>query len=191
MLMLATYITTEEMLEESRKLINSLKGRIANIEGLGESAPQYAVKHFRELEKRIPKKLTDLSDKELRTLYRDLRYINALKSSTVKGAKEIQKKFLPIEKQLNALSKTTRNKFWEAYGKIFESTGGVLEKFKYEILETNIDYIYGGDVDIDSIVNDIVSAYDKTLLELGYDPDDETIKLHFTDKLDKLRKQFR
>ena len=175
------------MRKESRRLIENVSRRIARIEGLGETAPQYAVKAYRELEKRIPDKLTKLSDKELQNLYRDLRYINALKSSTVKGALSTQAKFEPIKSKLEALSPKTREKFWEIYGKVYERTGGTMENFKYELFEANIDYIYGGQ-DVDEAVNEIIGEYDKTLRELGSDVTDEEIKILFTSKLNSLRK---
>ena len=185
--MLASQLTPKEMRKESRRLIKNLSRRIERIEGLGSSAPQYAVSAYRELEKRIPKKITQLSDKELKTLYRDLRYINSLKSSTVKGALQSQAKFEPIKDKLEALSPETRKKFWSIYGKLYERTSGTLENFKYEIFETNIDYIYGGQ-DVDKAVEDIIAEYDKTLKELGGDVTDEEIKILFTSKLQTLRK---
>lgn len=185
--MLASKLTPQEMRKESRRLIKNLSRRIARIEGLGSSAPQYAVEHYRELEKRIPKRLTQLSQKELTTLYRDLRYISALKSSTVKGALQSQKTFEPIKAKLEVLSPEARKKFWEIYGKIYERTSGTMENFKYELFETNIDYIYGGQ-DVDTAVEEIINEYDRTLKEMGSYASDEEIKILFTSRLKGLRK---
>ncbi len=185
--MLASQLSPREMRQESRRLIKNISRRIARIEGLGSSAPQYAVNAYRELEKRIPKRLTQLSQKELTTLYRDLRYINALKSSTVKGALQTQSKFEPIKEKLEVLSPDTKKKFWEIYGKLYERTSGTMENFKYELFETNIDYIYGGQ-EVDKAVADIIEEYDKTLKELGGNVTDEEIKVLFTSKLHSLRK---
>lgn len=185
--MLATQLSPKEIRQESRRLIKNLSRRIARIEGLGPSAPQYAVKEYRELEKRIPKRLTELSDKDLFNLHRDLRYINNLKTSTVKGALHTQEKFEPIKTKLEALSPETRDKFWEIYGKLFEIMGGTFENYKYELMETNIDYVYGGQ-DVDVAVSDIISEYNRTLEELGSFVTDEDIKLLFTSRLRSLLK---
>lgn len=154
---------------------------------MSSSSPQYAVNDFKEIVKSMPSKLSDASDKELRNLYRDLRYINSLKSSTVKGAKEVQEKFKPIADKLEALSENTRDKFWTVYGKLYEATGGRLEQFKYELFETNIDYIYGGG-ETDTLEYSIISLYDETLKELGSNATDEQIKVLFTSKLKTLFK---
>lgn len=185
--MLASQLTPKEMRQESRKLIKNLSQRIKRIEGLGSSAPQYAVNKFRELEKSIPKRLTQLSKEELTTLNRDLRYINSLKTSTVKGALHTQEKFEPVKAKLDALSPDTQKKFWEIYGKLYERTSGTMENFKYELFETNIDYIYGGQ-EVDKAVTDIINEYDKTLKELGGYATDEEIKVLFTSRLQTLRK---
>lgn len=175
------------MRKESRRLIKNLSRRIARIEGLGSSAPQYAVNHYRELEKRIPSRLTKLSDKELQTLYRDLRYINSLKSSTVKGALQTQETFEPIKAKLETLSKDKQRAFWEIYGKLYETAGGTLENFKYVIYETNIDYVLSGK-DVDTAVEEIINEYNKSLEEMGSYASDEEFNILFTSRLQGLRK---
>lgn len=185
--MIASRLTPQEMRKESRRLIKNLSRRIERIEGLGSSAPQYAVSAYRELEKRIPKRLTELSSTELTTLYRDLRYINSLKSSTVNGAIQTQSKFEPIKAKLEALSPDTQKNFWDIYGKLYERTSGTMENFKYELFEANIDYIYGGQ-EVDKAVEEILSEYDSTLKELGGDVSDAEIKVLFTSKLRTLLK---
>lgn len=181
-------LTPEMMREESRVLIRSLKSRIANVEGLGASAPQHAVNLFRELEKTIPKRLTSLSDKELRTLYRDLKYINALKSSTVQGAKRAQKTFEPIRTTLESLSKPTQDKFWSVYGRMFERLGGIFEDYKYEIMNADIDYILQGQ-DVDKTTADLIKTFDKTLMELGSSATDEKVRVLFAKKIKELQRQ--
>lgn len=185
--MLASELAPKEMRKEVRRLIRNLSRRITNIEGLGTSAPQYAVNKYRNLEKDLPRDLRKLSPSKLTTLYRDLTYIGNLKTSTVKGALKVSKTFEPIRQQLDVLSPDLRNKFWEIYGKLYGETGGQIENFKYEIFNTNIDYIYSGE-EADKAVLDIMQEYDKTLRELGSRATDEEIKILFTSKLDTLRK---
>lgn len=185
--MIASRLTVKEMRKESRRIIKNLSRRIERIERLGASAPQYAVEHYRKLEKRLPARLTQLSEKELTSLYRDLRYINALKSSTVKGALQTQKTFEPIKQKLEVLSPDSQRKFWEIYGKLYEITGNTMEGFKYELFETNIDYIYGGQ-DVDTAVQEIINEYDRTLKEMGSYASDEEIKILFTSRLKELHR---
>ena len=184
--MKAANLTDKELRKEIRRLDRNLSRRIANIEGLGSSAPQYAINRYREATKDV-KSLSALSNKQLVTLHRDLRYIDALKSSTVKGAKDVAIKFEPIREALEALSPNMRDKFWEIYGKLYERTGNTMEGFKYEIFATNVDYIYGGQ-EVDKAVFDIINAYDETREQLGGSARDEEIKLLFTQKLQTLRK---
>ena len=185
--MISTQLTPKQIIREISRLRRNISKRLSNVEGLGDTAPQYAINRFRDLEKDIPKNLRTATESKLRTIYRDLRYINSLKSSTYKGAKNIQQTFEPIKEKLNALSPETRNKFWEMYGKLYERTSGTLENFKYQIFQTNIDYIYSG-TDVDTSVEEIIREYDKTLETLGEQPSDEEIKLLFTEKLQSLRK---
>lgn len=183
--MLSSQLAPQEMRKESRRLIKNISRRISRIEGLGESTPLYAVNLYRDLEKTIPKRLTELSDKDLRTLYRDLRYINSLKSSTVKGALQAQQKFEPIKAKLSVLSKETQDKFWSIYGRLYEKTGGEMEKFKYELFETNIDYIYSGS-SVDDAFEEIINEYNASLED---EDTDEEVRISFTNKLKNLRRK--
>ena len=199
--MLASNLTTKEMRKESRRLIKNLSRRIARIEGLGSTAPQYAVNKYRELEKKIPKRLTQLSDTDLRTLYRDLKSINSLKSSTVKGAMSTQSKldeltekmqvdgkYSTLRELFSSLSPKTRDSLWEFYGKTYDTMGkGIADKFKYELFGTAIDYVYGGE-DIERAVLEIDALYERVNRELGSNADDETIKVLFTKRLQTLFK---
>ena len=62
-----------------------------------------------------------------------------------------------------------------------------MEHFKYEIFDTSIDYIFGGQ-ESDQAVKDIIDEYDKTLKELGGNATNDDIKVLFTSKLNKLSK---
>lgn len=168
---------------ETRRLIKNLSRRIARIEGK-ENLAQYTVKEYKKLE--IPKKLKELDDKELTKLYRDLKYVSNLKTSTVKGARTAYNKFEPVKEKLNVLSPEVRDRFWSVYGKLYERNP-TMEHFKYEIFDTSIDYIFGGQ-ESDQAVKDIINEYDKTLKELGGNATNDDIKVLFTSKLNKLSK---
>lgn len=175
-------LSTAEKRKEIRRLQKNLSRRIKNIEGLGASAPQYAVNKFREIEKNIPLKLTKLNASKIDDLYRDLKYVSSLKSSTVKGAKEVQEKFEPIHYKINALSEDKRKTFWEIYDKLYSAVGATLENFKYEVLEANVDLMYSGKDD-EAIINDIIESYKKSY-EGG--ETDEDVRILFSEELQKL-----
>ena len=184
--MIIKQLTRQEKLTESRKLLKNILQRTKNIERRGLTSAFYAVNSFNELRKSLPKDISVLSDKELNNLYRDLKYINNLKTSYVKGAEEVANKFAPIKEKLSYLSKEKQNEFWKMYGKLYERTA-TFEHFKYELFETNIDYIYDGE-DVDFAVANIIEKYDETLKELGSKGDDENVRILFTSKLKDLRK---
>ena len=144
---------------------------------------------YKDLKGRLPKgrELRKLDKKQLQSFYRDIKYISNLKSSTVKGALATKNKFEPIRDRLNTLSKTQQEKFWEIYGKFYE-TNATMEKFKYEIFNESIDEVFGA-TETDKIVQDIIDEYNETLKDLGSEADVEQIrKKLFTNKLDKMYK---
>lgn len=130
--------------------------------------------------------MTDLSDKELRILYRDLEYLDRLKTARVEGAKFTEEVFTPIKDKLNALSKSTQDKFWEVYGKMYEETA-TMQNYKYDIFQTAIDYIYSGE-DTEDLVQSMIEQYRETLEDLGGNATDAEIKLLYTQKLQSLFK---
>ena len=142
--------------KKTRRLIKNVSRRIERIEKYDkETTPQYAVEKYRSLN--IPKRLSELSRKELENLYRDLSYIERLKSSTVRGAKEVQRKLEPIKNNLKTLSPEAKKKFWEIYGKQYEITSGTFEKYKYEVWGTILDMMYQGKTE-ETIIEDIINA---------------------------------
>ena len=104
--MIIKQLTRQEKLTESRKLLKNILQRTKNIERRGLTSAFYAVNSFNELRKSLPKDISVLSDKELNNLYRDLKYINNLKTSYVKGAEEVANRFAPIKEKLRAKTGT-------------------------------------------------------------------------------------
>lgn len=176
--------TPDETKNEVRKLIRNIGRRVKNIEELGFVAPQYATKRFHELTDNM-KSLSKMDEKELNTLYRDLKYVDSLKSSTVKGAIDVGRNFEPIKQDLDTLSEDTRKKFWEIYEKFYERTAGTAEAYKYIVFERNIDEIFAGNTDVDEIVHNLIEAYDKSLMETGGE-DENAMRLQFSSNLDEL-----
>jgi len=176
--------TPDETKQEIRKLIRNIGRRVKNIEELGFIAPQYATQRFHELTDNS-KSLSDMTEKELNTLYRDLKYIDNLKSSTVKGAIDVGRNFEPIKQDLDTLSESTKKKFWEIYEKFYERTAGTAEAYKYIVFEQNIDEIFSGNTDVDDIVHKLIEAYDKSLMETGGD-DENAMRIRFSSNLEDI-----
>lgn len=184
--MKASTLSRKEQQKEVRRLVKNLSRRIARIENLNLSGSQYAINRYREIEKTLPKNLGKATDKQIQTLYRDLRYVDSLKTSTVRGAKQTMKVFEPIKNKLNTLSKSTQDKFWEAYGKLYENSS-TMANFKYEIFDVLSDVMLQG-VDTEQLVLEIIDEYKDTLEQLGGEVTDEEIKVLFTDKLTSFKK---
>lgn len=152
-------IDVQKLLEENKKLIRNLSRRAKEIERLGETASQFATKKFRDLMSKTPKDLTKLTDKEIRTLNRDLKYINTLKSSKLRGAISSEKNYGKIDYYINA-GYINSKEMWDIYEKIGEGKGNLLENFKYEILDTIVEL--SPVQDEDEIVHNIRKMFDKS-----------------------------
>ena len=128
----------DEYLRENRRLIRNLRARFGRQMGVDLSAPIYARTKFNELLQSTPRDLRELSDKELRTLNRDLNYISGLKTATKKGAEKAEKSFEPIREFLEPFSKDIKDKWWDIFQKQYEELGQQqAERFKYELLDIN------------------------------------------------------
>lgn len=108
----------------------------------------------------------EATDKELLSRYRQLTYIDKLKTSTVKGAEQAQKRFVPIENMLSQVSQTKQDEFWEVYEKLFERMGSVIEQYKYEVFDYIADSLYIESGDPEDAVRAIEYMYDETLHEV-------------------------
>lgn len=183
--MLAENSDYKTILKESQRLYKNLSRRMTNIMKYGDKASQHAVSKWKEFNDEFPERITKrLEPKKLVSIYRDLKYINALKTSTVKGAIRTKKVFVPVKEKLNVLSKSSQDKFWDIYSKLYEHTT-TMERFKYELFDTIIDYVYEG-IDEDKAVIDIIRAYDQSLMQMEGAGTDEQVRLLFTSKLEKL-----
>lgn len=181
----------KEMIDEIRKIERKVIRRIKRIEQR-KDLPQFGAESFRKFEKRVwnkteGKPLSTLSESELRTILRDVRYLDNLKSTSIRGATQAKKVYLPVKDKLEALSKTTQNKFWELYDKIVERFE-LMNRFKYELYSSAIDYIYGGQTDTDKAVQQIFDEYDKIATETGMTLDDKPFRISFTKRLEEIFK---
>lgn len=182
----STYLFDKELKKEIKRYTDKLRKRINRIRVLGDKAMQDAVAKFDEYISNR-KKITPKTERaELLSYYRQLKYIDSLKSSTVKGALEAGKNASPILKSLKGLSEDKQKKFWEVYNKMVNKAG-LFDRFKYEIWKTTLDLMLQGE-DTEKIINDMITDYDDLILELGSAADDETIQILYTERLQGLRK---
>ena len=187
--MISSELTEEQLVKEIRRVNKNLSRRLTRIEKRGLEVSTFALNKYNDFKEKLPvgRELRKLDKKQLQSLYRDVKYISNLKSSTVKGALSTKNKFEPIRDKLNTLSKTQQEKFWEIYGKLYE-TNATMEKFKYEIFDESIDEVFGA-TETDKIVKEIIDEFNETLKELGSEATEEQIRKRlFTNKIDKMYK---
>ena len=162
---------TNEMRElktKIKKLKNSLGKRIKRIEKAKETY-KYTAEKYNKLDKNIRGK----SKTELNDLYRDLLYINNLKTSRYKGAINAYRTYQKVEFSLQALSPRYKDKFWEAYGRIYENYGGAItEKYKYIFFEAISERMYMGQ-SVDDIAKEIIEKFDAKWEQSGEDDEFE------------------
>ena len=188
--MKAYQLSRSETLKEIRRLNKNLSARLKRIEG-DENLPQFAVEGYKKLKSRTDfQNLDKLTDQQLTTLLRDVRYISDLKSANVRGAKYTQEVYLPIKRKLEALSPNLRGQAFKAYESIIgEVPYDAL--FKYEIVGTATDYIYGGQ-DNEDIIADFIpkltEVYQKQKLEGLSDAEARVLA---AEKLEELLQQFK
>lgn len=182
--MKAENLSQKELRKETRRLLTNLSKRISHIEGL-ETAPKYAVNRFREIEKNVPSRLTQLSEKDLRNLYRDLRYVNRLKSSTVKGAKDVEKTFEPIANKIEALPEEQRKNVFQVYEMFYGSVGGIASHYKYEVLDFAADALQGYADPNDLAINALLT-FDEIYRGADENATDTETKLLLSQKLKDL-----
>lgn len=116
--------------------------------------PTYAATHLAKAEKEMKaKSVCKREGAELSSIYRELKYIRGLKSSTLEGAIETAEKFEPIAKELKTLSEEKRKEFWDIYKKMYEDNP-LYEKFKYEIFQINDEIFQGSSANLDDILEE-------------------------------------
>lgn len=146
------------------RLNNNLKRRIRNIEQSTETYKFSADKY-----NKLDKSLRGKDKQQLKDLFRDLLYIDNLKTSRFTGAVEANKTYGKIEKNLTSLSPKLKDEFWDAYGRIYENYGGAItEKYKYIFWEAVSQRQYSGE-SVDDIVKGIIEKFDRKWENYGGD----------------------
>lgn len=168
-------LTSQMSVEELRDTAsNLLEGLRSDIEGVREYikssplSPTHALTRMEKIEADLKQKsIADMNKGDLQSLVRELRYTRDLKSSTVSGLQGISDKIAPLKEKLATLSKDLQDKFWDVYQQVYSDTNGQIERFKYEIFQSNIiDYI-SVDVEPLKIANRITELHDKLMPKIS------------------------
>ena len=101
--MISSELTEEQLVKEIRRVNKNLSRRLDRIEKRGLEVSTFALNKYKDFKEKLPigRELRKLDKKQLQSLYRDVKYISNLKSSTVKGALATKNKFEPIRDRLN------------------------------------------------------------------------------------------
>lgn len=137
---------SKETLAEIRRLLTNVGRRLENIEGMGNPSP--AIETFLDIQNkflgeelgeisisRLRSALREMDEKTATSLLRNLKYVDRLKTSTVRGAKSYNDRIRPVLERYERWDEATKAKFREIYRKTFMESGYYLEKFKYDIFE--------------------------------------------------------
>ena len=139
---LSSQLTEKELRTEVYRLRRELRSSVKEVRELSRTSPTiptYAIDKLKELERSYRKKsVSKMTKPELVSNYRALEYIRGLKSSTASGAIEVGRKFEPFKDELNKLSKSERDLFWDVYQRFYSETRGTAERFKYEVFDTGV-----------------------------------------------------
>lgn len=135
-------LDSKELRKETYKLRRELREDIKAVKELSKTAPfipQYAVDLYKNVAKTMREKaIKYMTDSEVRNIYRDLKYISSLKSSTPEGAFDTAVKYEKnIGSFVKGLSEDERKEFFKFYDKAYGLlTRQTAELFKYEIFDT-------------------------------------------------------
>ena len=173
--MLPPRYTRADLEKEVKRLYKNVSRRIERVRAL-EDAPTYAVKDFDEATKNFSGSTKGMTMKDLLDLERDLEYINDLKTSSVKGALKAKETFKPIADKLDTFSKSTKDKFWELYGKFME-TVNIMDKYKYNVMDVVMDYTTAG-ISVEKAIKEMQDKFDTIIEERG-GFDDNASKMYF------------
>lgn len=162
-------LNREELIGEVARLNRNLSRRLKNISKIPNDyrLENDALSKYEKLKNETNKTPSKMSDKELRSYYRDLKYIDSLKTASYKGAVSAANNFKSFEKHMSYLSPNTRDKLWGIYGKLYERHGDVIDRFKYNIFDLIDRKVIGGDMDDESLLNNIISAFENAYGESG------------------------
>lgn len=131
------------------------------------------------------------SDEMVKTIFRDLKYIESLKTSTLEGAREATKTYGDTKRFLDSLSEEKQKQFWDIYNRAYKNLSPTLiERFKYDVFGVVTNEMLLGQ-DVEEIFEKIVEAFDRAY-ELGESEEEqgelfaENLELLFSDSFEDI-----
>ena len=170
-----------------------LKRRISEIEAHPESALQSASQTYRKyissLGIDLESDMKDVEWRDIKSIYRNLKYINDLKTSTLEGAKKAYTTWQPIYEKLKTMgAENAMKKVAEIIRKLYEISD-IYRKFYYEIYDAATDMVSKG-MDTDEIVYTIDRIYDKTISSVSRRTTNRYVKELFKQNLANYMEDF-
>lgn len=156
------YLFRSDLVKMYHNLNRKIKKRIDNIRSYGGNyASQIAVERYDDLIQsgKMPRNIKNLSERELRQLIAELRYIDSLKSSHVKGALFVRNVWdEKVSKKLNKFNDETSDKFWRLFSLATEQPQ--MFQYRYEIAELITDVlIEKKDIDEETLLQQLDEAF--------------------------------
>lgn len=187
-----TEMSRDELLNESRLIYKQLQKEMRRIGRTSKPLLKDAYDSFQEFKKEhLLRQFSKYDTKDLKNVYRDLKYISQLKTATKEGAIEAIQTFGDTKKFLDSLSKKSQQEFWDIYGKAYKNLmPTMIDRYKYELFEIVSNEMTLGQK-FDDIYTKIEEAFKKS-----YNPNEseseqgerfrENLEILFSDEFDKL-----
>lgn len=136
----------KELAKQVQRLLRNIKRRLLTISSKGLESP--ATNKFISMVESgvIPLSTRNLSRMQLINSLRNLKYIQSLKTSYTKGARQWTNKIKPIFDRLVNNGITSKNDFFKLYNKLVEENA-LLEKYKYDVWDIIEKGIENGEPD--------------------------------------------
>lgn len=173
----------KEIIRERRKLVRDVR----DIEGYSKSASQFLPQRWKEMERERGKRpFSEMSKSELRKYYRDIKYLQSLKSTNLQGALEVHEQAKDLASKLPEMTEQQKDTFFNIYGKLYEHSQSLLKDYKYEIFSLIDVSNKFGESGADFALITLLDAFD-SLMERGKDIYDEEFKDEFVSLIEMLR----
>ena len=179
------------MIDEIQRMRRSMRASATHIKKR-QDLPQFGAESFLKFESRLKKtlgkqKLSSLDEEQIRTIYRDIKYLKEnVKSTNLRGAERAAEKWLPIKQLIEQLSPEKQRQVRELYSK-YISHFALLERFRYEMMETSVSYIYDV-VDTEQAIYELDLVLHK-LMGGGVQITDEEFNICFPQELANIRRK--
>lgn len=177
----------ESIIKDISKIKGNLKKRLARIEARGEGAKHsQALKAWHDLGDIDLRKQHDY--RELQSYRRQLMMIDQMQTSRSKSYDAYLKVLGPTLDRLESIQEVDRAPYYEAFNKLTELLPNMQQgEFRYAVLDTITSQKIGKG-DADEFVMKIKNAYDRSLLKVGGNDENE-ILVQFAHELQHLNEK--